>query len=99
MHPYLRKNLRIVVMRNLEDVSVIRMKSGARLGGTHGLHDGTSAFGGIPRLGGKRQTRSKSVASYASENAPRRCPNPRRLKKKRMEIKFYVDIVGWELYY
>lgn len=52
MHPYLRKNLCIVEMRNLEDVSVIRMKSGARLGGTHGLHDGTSTFGGIPGLEG-----------------------------------------------
>lgn len=54
MYPYLRKNLRIVPMCNLESVSVIRMLCGARLG-THGLHDGTGALGGISGLQGNER--------------------------------------------
>lgn len=54
MYPYLRKNLRIVAMCNLEGVSVIRTTCGARLG-THGLHDGTGAFGGISGLQGNER--------------------------------------------
>src|SRR5260221_1563706 len=41
-------------MCNLEGVSVIRTTCGVRFG-THGLHDGTGAFGGIPGLDGNER--------------------------------------------
>ena len=95
MYPYLRKNLRIVVMCNLEAVSVIRRKCGARLG-TYGLHDGTSALGGISGLEGSARLIKSWLQVKAPENALRRCPNPRRLKNGWKSN--YVDITGMELY-
>jgi hypothetical protein len=49
LSPYLSKDFRIIIVCDLEAVSVIETKAGDRLG-THSLHDRTSALGGVPGL-------------------------------------------------
>lgn len=91
MDPYLRKNLRIVVMCNLEGVSVIRMKGSARFG-THGLHDGTSAFGGIPRLEGNARLIKVGCKSCIGKRT-KKMPEP--TKTENGWKSNYVDIIRW----
>lgn len=91
--PYLRKNFRVIIVCNLEAVSVIETKGGARLG-THSLHDRTSALRGIPGLCRKIDNSLDWLRVLFWKNVPRRCPSQRTLK---IEVINCDRMLGWNI--
>jgi hypothetical protein len=73
--PYLRKNLRIIIMRNLEAVSAMKTERRRSVGGSQPARSHEHAWR-APRTVTNRITHEKSVAGHISGKRTKKMPEP-----------------------
>jgi hypothetical protein len=72
-------------------VSVIRMNGGAGFG-AHGLHNGTSALRGIPRLKGNERVIRDLVASLDIRKRTKKMPEPTNTENRGNQLRWHGGV-------